>query len=63
MANSELQPITARQALDDAHAHLDVALRYSADLGLPMGELEIEHLRQALAILTLLRNSQNGGAA
>jgi len=48
---SQLRPIDARQAIEDAHANLSVALRYGLTIGRATDAIDREHVAQACAVL------------
>ncbi len=48
--------MTNREALREAHRHLDAATRYGLDLGggIPSDDLNAEHIREALRLVTMV---------
>ena len=53
----DLKPINTRQAIEDAHADLFIALRYGLTIGHPTDALDREHVEKACAILDLIRKA------
>jgi hypothetical protein len=58
VADMTLAPITAQQAINDIRVQLEMATRYGVDQGLQMDKLDVEHVRRALAIVTMLCTAQ-----
>jgi len=54
---SQLRPIDTRQAIEDAHANLSVALRYGLTIGRATDAIDREHVAQACAVLNLIRKA------
>ena len=53
----ELKPIDTRQAIEEAHANLFVALHYGLLNGRPTEAIDREHVEKACAILDLIRKA------
>ncbi len=48
--------MTNREALREAHRHLDAATRYGLDLGIPIppDDLNADHIREALRLVKMV---------